>query len=146
MKRHLTLTIAIIMFLAVATITAEAQVFGSTQIQARIPFSFNVGNRTLPAGDYTVKVLNPNSDRRVLQIRSKDGRLSALIHANDSTSKNPNDAKLVFNRYGDTYFFAKAQMAGDPTMLAAVKTSAERNKKHELARNGSKSTVEIRAE
>jgi hypothetical protein len=103
MKRYLSLAIAIMMFMTLATITAEAQVFGSKEIKARIPFSFNVGSRTLPAGDYTVKVLNPNSDRSVLQIRSRDGRLSALIHANGITSKDQNNAKLVFNRYGDTY-------------------------------------------
>jgi hypothetical protein len=134
------------MFMALARITAEAQVFGSKEIQARIPFSFNVGSRTLPAGDYTVKVLNPNSDRSVLQIRSRDGRLSALIHANGITSKDQDNAKLVFNRYGDTYYFAQAQMAGDSTRLAAVKTSAERNKQHEVASNRSKSTIEILAE
>ena len=146
MKKYLTLTIAIMMFLAVITITAEAQVFGSKQIQAQIPFAFNVGSKTLPAGEYTVKVLNPASDRRVLQIRSKDGRSTAIIHTNGVKSNNPNDAKLVFTRYGDTYFFAQAQMAGDLTTLAAMKTNAQRNKEHELARNGSKSTVAILGE
>ena len=146
MKKYLILTIAMMMFLAVVTITAEAQVFGSKQVEARIPFAFNVGNKTLPAGEYTVKVLNPNSDRRVLQIRSKDGRMSALIQTNGAKSDNSNNAKLVFSRYGDTYFFAQAQMAGDSTTLAAVKTSAQRNKEHELARNASKSTVAIHAE
>jgi hypothetical protein len=134
------------MFMAVVTITANAQVFGSKQMRARIPFAFNVGNTTLPAGDYTVRVLNPNSDRRVLQIRSKDGRMSALIHTTGATSNNPDDAKLVFHRYGDTYFFAQVQMAGDSTMLAAVKTSAERSKHRELASNVRQATVEIIAE
>ncbi len=63
MKKYLTLTIAMMMFLAVVTVTAEAQVSGSKQMSARIPFAFNVGSKTLPAGEYTVKVLNPNSDR-----------------------------------------------------------------------------------
>lgn len=146
MKKYFTLTIAIMMFLAVVTITAEAQVFGSKQMRAHIPFAFNVGKKVLPAGEYTVKVLNPNSDRTVLQIRSKDGRVSALVQTNNTKSDNADAAKVVFNRYGDTYYFAQAQMAGDSTTLAAVKTSAERNKQHELARNGSKSTVEILAE
>ena len=146
MKKYLTLTIAMMMVLAVATITADAQVFGSKQMSARIPFAFNVGNKTLPAGEYTVKVLNPNSDRYVLQVRSADGKLSALIQTNGAKANNPNNAKLVFHRYGDTYFFSQAQMAGDSTSLAAVKTSAERNKAHEIARNGSKATVEIIAE
>ena len=146
MKKYLTLTIAIMMFLAVVTITAEAQVSASKQMNARIPFAFNVGSKTLPAGEYTVKVLNPNSDRSVLQIRSKDGRLSALVQTNGIKSDNADAAKLVFNRYSDTYFFAQAQLAGDSTRLAAVKSSAQRNKEHELARNATKSTVAILAE
>jgi hypothetical protein len=145
MKRYLTLTIAILMFMAVATITADAQVSGS-KMSASIPFAFNVGNKTLPAGEYTVRVVNPSSDRRVLQIRSKDGRVSAVIQTIGATSNNADDAKLVFHRYGDTYFFAQAQMAGDATMLAAVKTRAQRSKERELASNVRKARVEILAE
>ena len=145
MKKYLTLTIAIMMFLAVVTVTAEAQVSASRQISARIPFAFNVGSKTLPAGEYTVKVLNPNSDRSVLQIRSKDGKLSALVQTNGIKSENADAAKLVFNRYSDTYFFAQAQLAGDSTALAAVKSSTQRNKEHELARNVSKSAVAVLA-
>lgn len=149
MKRYLTLTIAIMMLLGVVTITAEAQVFGSKQVRAHIPFAFNVGKTTLPAGEYTVTVLNPSSDRQVLQIRSKDRRLSALVHTAETTSKdrqNADKAKLVFNRYGDTYFFAQAQMAGDSTIRAALKTKAERNQEQTLAKNVSKATVAIVAE
>ena len=146
MKKYLTLAIAMMMVMAVVAITAEAQVFGSKQMRAQIPFAFNVGKKVLPAGEYTVKVLNPNSDRAVLQIKSKDGRMSALVQTHGIRSDNPDAAKLVFNRYGDTYYFTQAQMAGDSTTLAAVKTNAERNKAHEIARNGSKSTVQILAE
>jgi hypothetical protein len=145
MKRYLTLTIAILMFMAVATITADAQVSGS-KMSASIPFAFNVGNKTLPAGEYTVRVINPSSDRRVLQIRSTDGRVSAVIQTIGATANNAGDAKLVFHRYGDTYFFAQAHMAGDATMLAAVKTRAQRSKERELASNVRKATVEILAE
>ena len=146
MKKLITLTIAIMMLLAVVASTAEAQVFGSKQVRARIPFAFNVGNKTLPAGDYTVSVVNPNSDRRVLRIRSNDGKLSVLIQANDATATELEAAKLVFNRYGDTYYFAQAQMAGDSTALTAVKTSAERHKEREIASNGRKQTVTVAAQ
>ena len=146
MKRHLTITIALMIFMAVVTITAEAQSSGSQLMRARIPFAFNVGKTNLPAGEYTVTVVNPSSDRKILQIRSKDGRSSALIQANGMTSVNTDDAKLVFNRYDDTYFFAQVRMAGESTTLAAVKTSAERNKEHAVGSRGRKSTVSIAAE
>jgi hypothetical protein len=149
MKRYLSFTIAIMMFLGVVTVAAEAQVFGAKQVRARIPFAFNVGKTTLPAGEYTVTVLNPSSDRQVLQVRSKDRRLSALIHSTETTPNNlanTDKAKLVFNRYGDTYFFAQVQMAGDSTIWAAVKTSAERNQQRALAKNVRKATIAIIAE
>jgi len=45
-----------------------------------------------------------------------------------------------------TMVSAQAQMAGDSTTWAALKTSAERNQEHALAKNVSKATVAIAAE
>ena len=143
MKRYLTLTIAIMMFVAVVAITAEAQVFGTQRMRARIPFAFNVGDKSLPAGEYSIAVLNPTSDRKVLQIRSTDGRLSAIIQTNERNANTPEQTKLVFNRYGDRYFFAQAQMAGDSTTLAALKSNEERNTEQTLASKRGKATVTI---
>lgn len=131
------------MFLAVVTITAEAQASGSQIMHARIPFAFNVGKTELPAGEYTVTVLNPNSDRKVLQIRSADGKLSALIQTGERETNVQDQTKLVFNRYGNKYFFAQAQTAGDSTTLAAVKSSVERNEEQAVARKGGKTTIAI---
>ena len=140
MKRYLSLTIAIMMFVAV---TAEAQVFGTQRMRASIPFAFNVGDKSLPAGEYTIAVLNPTSARKVLQIRSTDGRLSAIVQTNERSVNTPEHAKLVFNRYGDRYFFAQAQMGGDSTTLAAVKSNAERNTEQTVASNPCNKTVVI---
>jgi len=56
------------------------------------------------------------------------------------------NSKLVFRRYGDRYFFAQAQMAGDSTSLEAVRTSAERATERSLKRNVERSVVAINAE
>jgi len=143
MKSYVTTTIAILMFMAVVTVTAEAQAFGSQEMRARIPFAFNVGKTEFPAGKYTITVLNPNSDRKVLQIKSADGKLSALIHTSELNANVSDDTKLVFNRYGNRYFFAQAQMAGESTTLAAVKSNAERNEEHAVASKGRKATIAI---
>jgi hypothetical protein len=143
MKKYLSLTIAIMMFVAVAAIAAEAQVSGTQRLRARIPFAFNVGAKSLPAGEYTITVLNPASDRKVLQIRSSDGRVSAIIQTNELNVNAPEQPKLVFNRYGDHYFFAQAQMAGDSITLAALKSNAERNAEHAIASTGRKAKVAI---
>lgn len=134
------------MFLAAVTITAEAQAFASQKMSARIPFAFNVGNTAFPPGEYTVTVLNPNSDRKVLQIRSADGKLSALIQTSELNINTQEQTKLVFNRYGSRYFFAQAQMAGESTRLAAVKSTAERNQEQAVACKGSKAAITVLAE
>ena len=141
MKRYITITIAVMIFMAVVSVTAETQALGAQKMRARIPFAFNVGQTELPAGEYTVTVLNPTSDRKVLQIRSADGKLSALIHASELKTNDAEKTKLVFNRYGDRYFFAQAQMAGESTTLAAVKSSVERREEHAVASKKSKVTI-----
>lgn len=141
MKRNLTWIVAIMMLVGVVAVTAKAQVFGTQRMRARIPFAFNVGAKSLPAGEYTITVLNPASDRKVLQIRSTDGRSSAVIQTNELNVDAREQATLVFNRYGDRYFFAQAQMDGDSTTLAAVKSNAERNTEQAVASKARVATV-----
>lgn len=143
MKTNLSITIAVMMFMAVVTITAEAQTSGSQQMRTRIPFAFNVGKTNLRAGEYTVTVVNANSDRKVLQIRSVDGKSSVLIQTSELNTKTPEQTKLVFNQYGSRYFFAQAHMAGESTALAAVKSSEERHEQQAVARKGGKATIVI---
>jgi hypothetical protein len=141
MKRHLYIPIAISILVGVLGVAAQAQTSSAQKVVANIPFTFNVGQTELPAGKYTITVVNPSSDRKVLQIRNADGRLSAMIQTTSVLRNAAGDAKLVFHRYGDRYFFAQAQMAGDATSLAAVKSKAERVEKESLARAGKKSVV-----
>ena len=118
MKRFLNIPLIIIVFAGVLAINAQAQ----TKVIATIPFAFNVGKTTLPAGRYTITVLNPSSDRKILQIRSMNGRSSVVIMTTGITGHASDNAKLVFEHYGDRYVFAQAQLAGDETTLAAVKS------------------------
>jgi hypothetical protein len=141
MKRHLNISLAIIMLVGVLAAAAQAQTSSAQKMVANIPFTFNVGQTELPAGKYTITVVNPSSDRKVLQIRNADGHSSAMIQTTSELRNAADNAKLVFHRYGDRYFFAQAQMAGDMTSLAAVKTKAERTEREAIAKAGKKSVV-----
>jgi hypothetical protein len=141
MKRHLNISLAIIMLAGVLAAAAQAQTSSAQKMVANIPFTFNVGQTELPAGKYTITVVNPSSDRKVLQIRNADGHSSAMIQTTSELRNAADNAKLVFHRYGDRYFFAQAQMAGDMTSLAAVKTKAERTEREAIAKAGKKSVV-----
>ena len=142
MKRFISSTFAIII-LATAY-TAGAQQSSAQRVIANIPFAFTASNKTLPAGKYTITVLNSSSDRKALQIRSMDGRFTAMVLTNSVINKVADNAKLVFERYDDRYFFAQAQLAGDSTTLAALRSNTEH--KHAVATAKKKSVVVIAAE
>jgi len=139
MKRIISITFAIIIF--ATAFTAGAQQSSAQRVIANIPFAFTANNKTLPAGKYTITVLNSSSDRKALQIRSMNGRYSAMVLTNTVIGSVADDAKLVFERYDDRYFFAKAQLAGDSTTLAALRSNKEH--KHAVATAKKKSVVVI---
>jgi len=139
------LCIAIMILCTAFIVSGNAQTSGSQTIRARIPFTFTVGEKTLPAGVYTVSVLNPSSDRKALLIRSETGRVSAIIQTSSVEGDVADEAKLVFRRYGESYFFAQAQIAGQTTSLAATKTRAERATQRAM-RRGDRSNIAIIAE
>ena len=126
MKRYIHFSVAIMIVCGVFAISGRAQSNVSPTIRANIPFTFQVGDKNLPAGVYTVRILNPTSDRKTLQIRNEDGRFSAIVQTTGVNDAIADNTRLVFRRYGEKYFFAQAQMAGDATSLAATKTRAER--------------------
>lgn len=123
MKKFFNIPLIIIVFAGVLAINAQAQ----TKVIANVPFAFNVGKTTLPAGKYTITVLNPTSDRKILQIRSLNGRSSAVVLTMNVIRTASEKAKLVFERYGDRYVFAQAQLAGDETTLAALRPKKKSN-------------------
>ena len=143
MKRCLNILTAILILVGAFTASAQGQTSSTPRVIARIPFAFNVGKTKLPAGKYTFSAINPSSDRKILQIRSSDGRLSAMILTTNVIGLASDNAKLVFHRYDNRYFFARAQMAGDSISLAAVKSDLERAEKQTLARAGKKSVILI---
>src|SRR5947209_19992176 len=133
MKKQVYTMIALIVLGGSMAVAAQAQTSGRTQLIANIPFQFSVGNKTLPAGEYTVAQVNPASDHVVLQLRSKDGSASAMIQMGSVIGKAQENAKLLFNRYGNQYFFSQAWIDGDHTGMEAPKSRTERAAEREFA-------------
>jgi hypothetical protein len=146
MKRHLLILVAIIILAGAFTASAQAQIGSAQRVVAEIPFAFNVGKTIMPAGKYTITVLNPTSDRKVLQVRNANGKTAAITHVTTVVGNFSDDAKLVFHRYGTRYFLAQAQLAGETTSFAALKSSAERAETRNSTIAGTRSVVVIVAE
>jgi hypothetical protein len=133
MKKQAYTMIAMIILVGSIAAEARAQNSSHTELRANIPFQFNVGDKTLPAGEYTVRQLNLRSDRAVLQIRRKDGSASVMVQMNFVNGRARESAKLTFHRYSNEYFFAEAWVDGDATGLGAPKSRAERAAEAETA-------------
>jgi hypothetical protein len=133
MKRQAYIVMAMFVLVGSMAVAAQAQSSGHTQLIANIPFAFSVGNKTLPAGEYTVVQVNPASDHAVLQLRSRYGSASVMVQMNATIGRATENARLVFDRYGDRYFFAQAWVDGDRNGLQAPKPRAERFIERELA-------------
>ena len=139
MKRQAYTLIAMMVLIGSMAVAARAQNNGRTRLTARIPFEFNVGDKSLPAGNYTVSQINPASDRVVLQLRNQDGSATAMLQMNAVIGEAPETAKLVFRRYGSQHFFAEAWIDGVSTGLQAHRSRGERVALRELA--GTKRTT-----
>ena len=67
-----------------------------------VPFDFNVGNKWLPAGAYTLS--SDSYEPNVISIRSRDDNKISLLSIVESDGQRLKEAKLVFTKYGDQYF------------------------------------------
>jgi len=133
MKKQAYMILAAIVLATVTGLSAaKAQVSANPELVANIPFEFSVGDKTFPAGEYTVRCINPNSSTKVLQIRSKAGSATALVMTDNVIGKIKDNAQLIFHRYGNEYFFAQAWMPADSVGMQAPQSKAE--KAFELAR------------
>jgi hypothetical protein len=79
--------IALMVLVGLMAVAAQAQTGSRTQLVANIPFQFNVGDKAMPAGEYTVSQVNPSSDHAVLQLRSKDGKNTMMIQMTNMIGK-----------------------------------------------------------
>jgi hypothetical protein len=71
---------------------------------------------------------------KILQLREKAGHATVLVHTSSVTGKTNDNAKLIFNRYGEQHFFAQAWLAGANIGMQAQKSRREKVMSRELAR------------
>ena len=112
-------------------------------VVAIIPFPFVVAGHTLPAGRYIVSTMNQNT----LRLHESTGP-GMLVSTNDALRSGSDDSsKLVFHRYGTTYFlyqlWVEGQRQGQQLQLTRLEKEAASK---DLAGNVGLAMVEILAE
>ena len=78
----------------------------SVTLQAKIPFSFAVNGKTLPAGEYSVY---QGGSPGTMIIQGTDHKVGAvtIVRPPSKPSARVETARLVFNGYGDKYFLSQ---------------------------------------
>jgi hypothetical protein len=112
-----------------AMVTVNAQ--SANKVVADIPFEFSVGYKTMPAGEYQVRMIS--SAGSSLMIQSADSTVSALRLSESTEQKKDNHTRLVFHRYGERYFLAEVWNGAELTGRRLLKSQEERAIESELA-------------
>lgn len=117
--------------LGILALFAAASAFGQQKLRVDIPFEFHFADVVMPAGQYDVDT----QARNVLNLLSfdcYDCRVHAIAvpYAIGGGKDAPIEGRLVFDKLGDTYFFAEVWVPGRPQGMALSKSKTER----ELAR------------
>lgn len=98
------------------TVTAAAQIPDNSVLKAKVPFSFIVNETRFPAGEYTIRQTNIDTDSEYILEISSDNNLSKskVFQTNVVREKvQPTASHLVFNKYGDKYFLSKIFVRDD---------------------------------
>lgn len=124
------------LFFMLAVVSVQAQ--SESKLAVNIPFDFQIGNKVLPAGEYSVKRLTQTS----MLIRSADGQRSAIAVTPRTARTGENEKaaqeRLVFHKLGNQYFLAQVWMNKGSEGRELNKSDAERQavKEQNLAMGG----------
>lgn len=122
----------------VALLLAASISFAQTKqgdLVADVSFAFVVAGRTLPPGHYIVSRINESH----LSIRDSQNQGVFAPVNSAQRSLQENSSKMVFHRYGDTYFLSEVWVAGNSIGRALPRSPAER----ELADRGAEREIAV---
>lgn len=104
-KRAFALAVGLLLSLAAAGVCYAQR---PSMLGVTIPFAFQVGNKTLPAGEYRVESLLTGDGNNFQLIRRTDCGASVIVMtmvADSSGAKS--QPALIFNQYGNSYFLSQ---------------------------------------
>jgi hypothetical protein len=81
-------------------------------LEVNVPFAFEVGNKTVPAGSYRVETV-PTGNGSLQTLRSNSGEARLTISTMPATTNSGTPSpSLVFHRYGNRCFLAQIRTGG----------------------------------
>jgi hypothetical protein len=119
-------------FTAAVAVPARAE---TIRLSGTIPFSFVVGDRTMPAGEYTLSETAAVPGRWVISGRAD--RAGSFLVTSASKKKSAGETpKLVFSRYEDRYFLSQIWTSAADHVFQAPVSRTERRVARTIAARG----------
>jgi len=95
---------------------------GTALAEVNIPFAFQTGTQTLPAGLYRID----RESNHLILLRGP-GKAEGFVEMHDAIkTRVPDHGYMVFDRYGNKYFLRQIWTAGETNGLECSKSRAEK--------------------
>ncbi len=130
MKKNIINFAVTLFFLLTLGAVSRAQT-STNQFKSYIPFQFNVGEQTLPAGEYRIERVNRLTSLEILVIRHVATGRSMFVTASSTEGKREEMTQLVFHRYGEISYLAQLKGVEPNLALELSESRAERALKRE---------------
>jgi hypothetical protein len=122
--------IAVFALLALAGVVGMGKALAQNEVRVKVPFDFAVGNKTLPAGTYSI---TPVSEWAI-EIQNRDTNNALLtVVAPDSNQRAKN--VLVFTKYSGHYFLREILCDSASMNVDLPTTKIEQRAHQEEAKN-----------
>ena len=113
--------------LGLLALLTAASALGQQRLRYDIPFEFHFLDMVMPAGQYDVN-LAANDIRNLLSVECHACRSRAhtLTYGIGGGANAPEEGRLVFNKYGETYFLSEVWTPGNTQGGGLSKSRTER--------------------
>lgn len=126
--RCLKMTVLAVVILGAGAFATNVRAQDAGTFEVQVPFDFVVKNRTYEAGSYRIGRLN-HTNLDTLVLRTATGKTLAILQTQRGSSNAPVKlSKLIFSRYGETYFLDGIHASSESyeSRLPSVKSERQR--------------------
>ena len=124
MKRNL--ITGILTTLTLLLLISVPSTYAQATIEVTVPFNFMIGKAEMPAGTYTINRLSSSA----IEIKGSTTKKSAVsIVWSEGASASDSAAKLVFNRYGDSYFLSQVTRGSGANVMQLPTSKLEQEQR-----------------
>lgn len=125
MKKNVTVAVAMVSVLFASVLFVSAM--SSEILKVNVPFAFQVGQASLPSGEYVVEIQRASTASALgtkVVVRTLDGKTYQMVTARPAKGAN-SQATLTFNKYANTYFLAAVDSYGLGCEVSKTKAEKE---------------------